>query len=86
MSWQNEVERPWIGMTNESMTDVEQARADLAEDVIALKAKLHRAGRLRHRLVPAVGTVRIRRIAIAAAMAIGAAVLVRALGRSRARQ
>jgi hypothetical protein len=39
-TWRTEVERPWVGMTDEEMTDVERARADLAIAVEDLRERL----------------------------------------------
>nr|WP_274636279.1 hypothetical protein [Microbacterium bovistercoris] len=74
--WQNEVERPWVGMTTESMTDVERSRAELAAAVSALKAKLRGVERIRPRLLPAVDTRRLRRVATIIAVIAGVALLV----------
>ena len=38
--WRIEVERPWVGMTDEEMTDVERARADLAIAVEVIRERL----------------------------------------------
>lgn len=46
--WQSEVERPWVGLTSESMTNVEQARAELVATVDALTEKLNIPVQLRH--------------------------------------
>jgi hypothetical protein len=79
--WRTEVERPWVGMTDEEMTDIERARADLAiavEDIrehLTLRAQL--AALQRH----LVGVASIA----AGLLALGAAVylLVRAVSRHR---
>ncbi|WP_345762571.1 hypothetical protein [Diaminobutyricibacter sp. McL0608] len=39
-TWRTEVERPWVGMTDEEMTDVERARADLAIAVEDIRERL----------------------------------------------
>ncbi len=39
-TWRTEVERPWVGMTDEEMTDVEQARAELAIAVEVIRERL----------------------------------------------
>lgn len=38
--WRTEVERPWVGMTDEQMTDIERARADLAIAVEVIRERL----------------------------------------------
>jgi hypothetical protein len=38
--WRTEVERPWVGMTDEEMTDIERARADLAIAVEVIRERL----------------------------------------------
>lgn len=45
--WETEVERPWVGMTNESMTDVEQARANLMIAREKIPKKLNVPSRIR---------------------------------------
>jgi hypothetical protein len=36
--WRGEVERAWVGMTNESMTDLERARLDLETTLEEIRA------------------------------------------------
>ena len=78
--WRTEVERPWVGMTDEEMTDVERARADLAIAVEVIRERLSLRAQLaamqRH-LVALTG-------AAAALVALGVAVyLVARLTQSR---
>jgi hypothetical protein len=40
--WMGEVERPWVGMTAESMTDLERAKADVEESIEEIHASLAR--------------------------------------------
>ena len=80
--WRTEVERPWVGMTDEEMTDVERARADLAITVEVIRERLTLRAQLAalQRHLVGVG-------AVAACLgALGAAVylLVRAVARRRA--
>jgi len=58
VTWESEVERPWIGMTSESMTDVEHARAELVATLDAIKGKLNLPGRIRRSRRRAIHTLR----------------------------
>jgi Protein of unknown function (DUF3618). len=49
VKWENEVERPWVGMTSESMTDIEHARAELVATLDAIKEKLNLPRQIRRR-------------------------------------
>ncbi len=80
--WRTEVERPWVGMTDEEMTEVERARADLAIAVEVIRERLTlraQLAALRRHLAGAVSTV-------VGLVALGAAVLLiaRAVARHRA--
>ncbi len=80
--WRTEVERPWVGMTDEEMTDVERARADLAiaieviRERVTLRAQL--AALQRH--LAGVASVAAGLVALGAAVYL----LVRVVGRRRA--
>lgn len=80
--WRTEVERPWVGMTDEEMTDVERARADLAIAVEVIRERLSLRAQLaavqRH-LGSVVGTA-----SALVALGVGVYLLVRAVARHRA--
>jgi hypothetical protein len=38
--WMIEVERPWVGMTSEGLTEVEQARAELVKTLGGIRKEL----------------------------------------------
>lgn len=58
VKWEGEVERPWIGMTSESMTEVEHARAELATTIDALAEKLNIPVQVRRARRRAIGNLR----------------------------
>jgi hypothetical protein len=79
--WRTEVERPWVGMTDEEMTDVERARADLAIAVDAIRERLTlraQVAGLRRHLLGAVSLV-----AAVVAAGTGVYLLARAVRRHR---
>lgn len=66
--WRTEVERPWVGMTDEAMTEVERARAELAcavgaiEERVSIRRRIafvrrHRRAELLSAFVAVVGMV-----------------------------
>ena len=79
--WQMEVERPWVGMTTESKTDVERARTELLMTVDALRQKLNVPRRVRQAIrgIRDGDATRRRRVEVSAGIGgvagIGAAVL-----------
>lgn len=79
--WRTEVERPWVGMTDEEMTDVERARADLAITVEVIRERLTLRAQLAALKRHLVGVAAVA----AGLVALGAAVylLVRAVARHR---
>lgn len=79
--WRTEVERPWVGMTDEEMTDVERARAELAAAVESIRERLSPRAQLAALQRHLVGVAS----SAAGLVALGAAVflLMRAVARHR---